>query len=152
MLGNMVSPLLVPVPAVGDIRLRLEQVAAIVRTHKAQATGPAPIAVLGWLFRPLAALGGYRWYMNHQHRLHTLVSHVRGPAEQLNFGRFPISSTTPVVVGGGGNITVYFEVLSYAGTLTITVIVDPDRLPDLDTLADALRAELDLIIRGCSAA
>jgi hypothetical protein len=32
--------------------------------------------VLGWLFRPLAALGGYRWYMNHQHRFHTLISHV----------------------------------------------------------------------------
>ena len=60
---------------------RLEQVAAQVRAHKAAATGPPPIAVLGWLFRPLAALGGYHWYMNHQHRFHTLVSHVRGPAE-----------------------------------------------------------------------
>ena len=145
--GNMVSPMLVPVPATGDVGQRLEQVAALVRGRKAEATGPPPIAVLGWLFRPLAALGGYRWYMNHQHRLHTLVSHVRGPAEQVTFGGFPISSAIPVVAGESGNITVYFEVLSHAGTLTITVIVDPDHFPDLDTLTDELRAELDLISR-----
>jgi len=85
--------------------------------------------------------------MNHQHRLNTLVSHVRGPAEQVTFGGLPVSSAIPVVVAEGGNITVYFEVLSYAGTLTVTVIVDPDHFPDLDTLTDALRAELDLISR-----
>jgi len=145
-LGNMVSPMLVPVPAGGDIGTRLAQVAAQVRAHKADATGPPPIAVLGWLFRPVAVVGGYRWYMNHQHRLHTLVSHVRGPAEQVTFGGFPITSAIPLVVAEGGNVTVYFEVLSYAGTLTISVIIDPDHFPDLDTLTDALRAELDLII------
>jgi diacylglycerol O-acyltransferase len=145
-LGNMVSPMLVPVPAGGDVGQRLAQVAAQVRVHKAAATGPPPIAVLGWLFRPLAALGGYRWYMNHQHRFHTLVSHVRGPAEQVTFGGSPITGAVPVGVAEGGNVTVYFEVLSYAGTLTLTAIVDPDHFPDLDTLTDALRTELDLII------
>ena len=53
----------------------------------------------------------------------------------------------PGRVGPGGNIPVYFEVLSYAGTLTVTAIADPDHFPDLDTLTDALRDELDLIIR-----
>ena len=144
-LGNMVSPILVPVPATGDIGTRLEQVAARVRAHKADATGPPPIAVLGWLFRPLAAIGGYRWYMNHQHRLHTLVSHVRGPANEFNFGGSPITSAIPVVVAERGNTTVYFEVLSYAGTLTLSVISDPDHFPDIGTLTDAVRAELDLI-------
>jgi diacylglycerol O-acyltransferase / wax synthase len=146
-LSNMVSPMLVPVPATGNIGKRLEQVAARVRAHKADATGPPPIALLGWLFRPLAAVGGYRWYMNHQHRLHTLVSHVRGPAEQVAFGGFPITSAIPLVVAEGGNVTVYFEVLSYAGTLTISVITDPEHFPDLDTLTKALRAELGLISR-----
>jgi len=145
-LGNMVSPMLVAVPATGDVAERLEQVAAQVRAHKAAATGPPPIAVLGWLFRPLAALGGYRWYMNHQHRFHTLVSHVRGPAEPVTFGGSQVISAIPVSVAEGGNVTVYFGVLSYAGTLTLTAITDPDHFPDLDTLTDALRAELDLII------
>jgi diacylglycerol O-acyltransferase len=145
-LGNMVSPMLVPVSASGDVGRRLAQVAAQVRERKVAATGPPPIAVLGWLFRPLAALGGYHWYMNRQHRFHTLVSHVRGPAEQVAFGGSPITAAVPVGVAEGGNVTVYFEVLSYAGTLTLTAIVDPDHFPDLDILTDELRAELDLII------
>ena len=146
-LGNMVSPMLVPVPATGDVGQRLAQTAARVRAHKAAATGPPPIAVLGWLFRPLAALGGYHWYMNHQHRFHTLVSHVRGPAEPVTFGGSAITSAIPAGVAEGGNVTVYFEVLSYAGTLTLTAITDPGHFPDLPTLADALRAELDQITR-----
>jgi diacylglycerol O-acyltransferase / wax synthase len=141
----MVSPMLVSVPATGAVADRLQQVAAQVRAHKAAATGPPPIAVLGWLFRPLAALGGYRWYMNHQHRFHTLVTHVRGPAEPVTFAGSTVTSVIPVGVGPGGNISVYFEVLSYAGTLTVTATVDPGRFPDLSALADALRAELDLI-------
>ncbi|HXZ77527.1 MAG TPA: wax ester/triacylglycerol synthase domain-containing protein [Streptosporangiaceae bacterium] len=145
-LGNMVSPMLVAVPATGGVPDRLRQVAAQVRAHKEAATGPPPIALLGWLFRPLAALGGFRWYMDHQHRFHTLVSHVRGPAESVTFGGCPITSAIPAGVGPGGNIPVYFEVLSYAGTLTVTVIADPDHFPDLATLTDALRAELDVIV------
>jgi hypothetical protein len=146
-LGNMVSPMLVAVPATGAVPDRLAQVAAQVRAHKTAATGPAPIAVLGWLFRPLAALGGYQWYMNHQHRFHTLVSHVRGPTEPVTFGGSPITSAVPVGVGPGGNIPVYFEVLSYAGTLTITAVTDPGHFAGPGSLTSALRAELDVIIR-----
>jgi diacylglycerol O-acyltransferase / wax synthase len=151
-LGNMVSPLLVPVPAAGDAADRMERVAALVRAHKAAATGPPPIAVLGWLFRLLARLGGYRWYMNHQHRLHTLVSHVRGPAERVAFGGSPVTAAIPISVGQAGNLTVNFEVLSYAGTLTITVIADPDHFTRLEALTQALRAELDGITRGAASA
>ena len=43
-------------------------------------------------------------------------------------------------------MTVYFEVLSYAGVLTITVIVDPDHGPDLADLTRLLQSELDSII------
>ncbi|HWD02988.1 MAG TPA: wax ester/triacylglycerol synthase domain-containing protein [Amycolatopsis sp.] len=146
-LGNEVSPLLVGVPATGDVARRLERVAAEVRVGKAAATGPPPIALLGPLFRPLAAVGGYRWYMNHQHRMHTLVSHVRGPGGPVTFGGTPIRSAVPISVGGGGNLTVVFEVLSYAGTLTISVLADPGRWPDLGVLVDGLGAELDLVCR-----
>jgi diacylglycerol O-acyltransferase len=150
-LGNMVSPLLVAVPATGDVPDRLRQVAAQVRAHRQAATGPPPIALLGWLFRPLAALGGFRWYMDHQHRFHTLVSHVRGPVEPVTFGECPITSAIPAGVGPGGNIPVYFEVLSHAGTLTVTAIGDPAQFPELDALTDALRTEFDLIIQAVSA-
>jgi class 3 adenylate cyclase len=144
-LGNLVSPLLVPVPTTGQVGQRLAGVAASVRAGKAGASGPPPIAVLGWAFRPLARLGGFRWYMNHQRRFHTLVSHLRGPEESLSFGGVRIRAAVPMGVGEGGNSTVYFEVLSYAGTLTISAIVDPDHFPDGDALAAALSRELLLI-------
>ncbi len=106
----MVSPMLVSVPATGPVAARLGEVAAAGRAHKASATGPPPIALRGWLFRTLAALGGYHWYLIHQHRFHTLVSHVRGPAEPVTFGGVGVVSAVPVGVAEGGNITVSFEV------------------------------------------
>jgi WS/DGAT/MGAT family acyltransferase len=141
-LGNLVSPLLIPVPTTGARRRRLVEVAAAVRARKPLALAPAPIAVLGWLFRPLAALGGYAWYMDHQRRFHTLVSHVRGPAEPLSFGGCRIGSAVPLGVADGGNTTVYFEALSYDGTLTLVAVVDPDHFPDAGVLTRALEDEL----------
>jgi hypothetical protein len=86
--------------------------------------------------------------VNRQHRLHTLVSHVRGPAEEVTFAGLPVSSAIPIVMGESGNVTVWFQVLSYAGTLTITAMFDPDHFPDLDILTDALRDALEEIVRG----
>ena len=144
--GNLVSPMLVNVPTSGAVGERLAAVGAAVRAHKAAAAGPPPIAVLGGLFRLLARFGAYRFYMNHQHRFHTLVTHVRGPAEPVRLGGHEVSVAIPGAVDEGGNATVYFEVLSYAGVLTIAAIVDPDHGPDLDDLIRRLRKELDLIM------
>ncbi|HEX9063533.1 MAG TPA: wax ester/triacylglycerol synthase domain-containing protein [Streptosporangiaceae bacterium] len=141
-LGNMVSPMMVYVPATGDLAGRLADVASQVRAHKAAATGPPPIGMLGGLFRLLAAAGGYQAYMNHQHRLHTLVSHVRGPVEPVRFGGRLVTAAFPVVTGDSGNIPVFFEVLTYAGTLTVTMIADPEAMPETAELSSALRAAL----------
>jgi hypothetical protein len=138
--------MLVDVPTGGDVGDRLAQVESAVRAHKEAATGPPPIAIMGGLFRLLARLGGYRFYMNHQHRFHTLVTHVRGPIEPVRLGGNEVIAAIPVGVGEGGNMTAYFEVLSYAGMLTIAVIVDPDHGPDLDDLARRLEDELNSII------
>lgn len=147
-LGNQVSPLLLAVPTTGDLGGRLEQVAAAVRANHAAATGPPPIALLGGGFRLLARAGGYQWYMRHQHRLHTLVSHVRGPHAPVCFGGAPVTAAVPIAVSENGNLTVCFLVLTYAGTVTISAVVDPDRFPDLDVLAAGLRRQLDLVVRS----
>ena len=144
-LGNMVSPLIVPAPTSGDLEAALREVSATVRAHKGQAVGPPPIALLGWVFRPMTRLGGYRWYMNHQHRMHTLVSHLRGPDQSLHLGGHVITDAVPLAVGECGNMPTYFEVLSYAGTLTVSVVVDPDHFAELDLLASSLAAELEAI-------
>jgi hypothetical protein len=133
------------VPTAGDRVEALKSVAATVRAHKQDAAGPPPIALLGWAFRPLARLGGYRAYMNHQHRMHTLVSHLRGPDQVLHLGGRPVVDAVPVAVAEGGNIPVYFEVLSYAGTLTVVAVVDPDHFAEPDLLATTLAAELEAI-------
>jgi hypothetical protein len=62
----------------------------------------------------------------------------------------PISAAIPVAVAEGGNMTVYFEVLSYAGALTMTAIVDPEHGPDLGELTSHLRRRLKLIMTGTS--
>jgi WS/DGAT/MGAT family acyltransferase len=141
-LGNVVSPIIVAVPTTGAPEERLTEVGAVVRSRRAAALGPAPIVVLGWLFRPLAALGGYRWCMIHQHRFHTLLSHVRGPVGRMSFGGLLVDGAVPLGVAAGGNATVHFQALSYAGTLTVTAVVDPDHFPDADVLALALEDEL----------
>ena len=43
-------------------------------------------------------------------------------------------------------MTVSFLALSYAGTLTVTVIADRDAVPDLPDLAAVLQAELDALV------
>lgn len=45
-------------------------------------------------------------------------------------------------------MTVAFAALSYASTLTVTVIADPDHLPDLPLLVAALQDELDRLASG----
>lgn len=136
--GNVVAPLLVAVPTHGLMAERLARVAQQVRSQREAASGPPPIATLGWLFRPLARAGGYRWYMNHQRRLHTLVTSVRGPQTEVAFAGYPIHRAIPISVGDNGNVTAHFSVLSYADELAISVIVDPQRFTDLDVLTEAL--------------
>jgi len=43
---------------------------------------------------------------------------------------------------------VSFVALSYAGEFTVTVVADPDRVPDLPVLSHALQAELDALTRS----
>lgn len=110
--GNLVSPMLVGVPTSGGLAERLAEVEAAVRAHKAAATGPPPIAVLGGAFRLLARLGVYRFYLNYQRRFHTLITHVRGPSDPVTLDGHQISAAIPVAVAEAGNTTVYFQVLS----------------------------------------
>lgn len=49
--------------------------------------------------------------------------------------------------GTYGNVTVSFAVLSYAGTLVLAVVADPDAVPDLEVLTAALRQELGALTR-----
>jgi diacylglycerol O-acyltransferase / wax synthase len=141
-LGNQVAPILVPAPVTGDLADRLARIAETVRTRRAAAaTQPPPptvATVMWWASR----LGLLHRYMTHQRRMHTMVSSLHGPDRPIALGRRPVVSIVPLASAETGNVRVGFDVLSYAGTLTITVVADPETVPDLADLTAALRTEL----------
>jgi hypothetical protein len=89
----------------------------------------------------MAALKVFRWFIDHQRLVHTFVTNMRGPQHPVMLAGAPVTSIVPLT-GTTGNVTVAFAALSYAGTLAITVVVDPDRVPDLPVLLAGLRDQL----------
>ncbi|WP_214401417.1 wax ester/triacylglycerol synthase domain-containing protein [Pseudonocardia lacus] len=145
--GNATGPLVVAVPAGGPLGDRVERIAGAVPAVRAAAdagaAGSPGVGALQPLFRLVARTGLYRAYLSHQHRMHTLLSNVRGPEQALRLGGATIREMIPVSVGEAGNMTVQFVALSYAGGLVVTVVADPRHVPDTDGIAHALQAELD---------
>ena len=139
-LGNQVGVMPVALPAGGGLAARVTRIAAITRERKRAARGSSA-AVLGLPFRLLAPTGLLRWYVNRQRLIHTFATNLRGPAEPLTFAGAPVKSVTPIP-NTTGNVTVTFAALSHAGTLRITVLSDPSRMPDVALLTAALRQEL----------
>jgi diacylglycerol O-acyltransferase / wax synthase len=139
-LGNQVGVMPVALPADGDLADRVTRIAAITRERKNAAPGTSA-ALLGPLFRLLAATGLLRWVFGHQRLIHTFATNLRGPAEPLTFAGAPVQAVIPIP-NMTGNVTVTFAALSYDGTLRISVMSDPSRIPDVAVLTTALRREL----------
>jgi hypothetical protein len=139
-LGNQVGGMMVTLRTAGGLADRATRAAAVTRERKRPARGTS-VALLGPLFRLLAAVGFWRWFTNHQRLVHTFVTNVRGPAEPLAFAGAPIEAVLPVPATTG-NVSVSFAALSYAGTLWLTVLSDPALVPDVTELTGALRREL----------
>src|SRR5262249_19241498 len=140
-LGNQVGVLPIELPDIDDPAGRL---AAIARTTRARRQAPpgAPAAGLAPAVRLLGRAGLPRRYLDRQRRVTTFVTNLRGPADRLSLAGTPVTGVLPLPATTG-NVTVAFGVLSYAGTLALTVVVDPDACPDLRLLVQALQAELD---------
>lgn len=140
-LGNQVGAVPVELPTRGDDPTRLR---AIVRatTIAKQGWRGATDAIIGPMFRALAAVGLLRRFVDRQRLVHTFVTNLRGPTEQLSlFGRRITDAHVVAVVPG--NVTVSFAVFSYAGRLGITVVSDPERCADIDVLVESLHTHLD---------
>src|SRR5690348_3997049 len=139
-LGNQIGIMPVTVPATGDFGTRVTRTAEITRERKSRARG-ASAALFVPAFLLLARTGLLRWFARHQRVVQTFVTNLHGPDNLLTFGGaavrgiIPIPSTT-------GNVTVTFAAASYAGTLRVTILSDPSRMPDAPALAAALRHEL----------
>ncbi len=139
-LGNAVGVMPVRVPLAPPLTRRLACVAALTRERR-QATRGASAALLGPAFRLLAALGILRWFVDRQRLVNSFLTNIAGPPRPLRFAGAAVEEVVPVTVTAG-NVTVAFAALSYAGTLTICVITDPDRVPDATLVTTALERSL----------
>jgi hypothetical protein len=145
-LGNATGVLPLPLPLLPDREDRLRHIAQLTAAAHRPGAG-ASASPLGLVFRALALLGAFRWFIEHQRLVHTFVTNVRGPASPLRLAGHRVSSIVPVALTPG-NVGASFDVLSYAGSVTITVVVDPEVVPELDALAGALDAELRALVDG----
>ena len=139
-LGNRSGVIPVKLPTGGGFPDRLTAVSAIMRAAKQQERG-ASTAVLGPLFRVLARLGGYQYFIDHQSFVHTFVSNLHGPDAPISLLGCRVLDVVPLSVATG-NITVSFTVLSHDNRLVITMTADPETCPDADRLCRALTSQL----------
>jgi WS/DGAT/MGAT family acyltransferase len=143
-LGNQVGVMPVAVPTAGAPAARLLATAAERRRHQDGPAG-ASAGLLGPLFRLLVRLGLFRPFIERQRLIHTVATNLRGPAQPLAFLGREITAVVPLT-SLAGNVPVAFAVLSYAGTLGITVVSDPAACPDHASLARHLADELDVLV------
>lgn len=139
-LGNQVGVMPVAIPTGLAAQACLIAVAASTRDRKSRTRGTST-ALLAPAFRALAGLHLLRWAVNHQRLVHTFVTNLRGPDAPVSFLGAGVGEIVPLNLLAG-NIAVAFAVFSYAGSITITVTVDPDVVPDLEVLARALDRQL----------
>ncbi|TVR28601.1 MAG: DUF1298 domain-containing protein [Nitriliruptor sp.] len=138
--GNQAGIAPIALPTGGTLAERLPVIAALTRARKQGRRG-ASAAPLGVVLRILARLRLLRWFIDHQRMVHTFVTNLRGPAVQVSIAGVPVIGLVPISLATG-NVTVAFAAMSYAGTVTITVVTDPTHHPDRDVLLGALEDEL----------
>ncbi|WP_456832945.1 wax ester/triacylglycerol synthase domain-containing protein [Deinococcus sp. UYEF24] len=139
-LGNQTGVMLLRLPATGAPLERLRSAATLSRAAKRFAP-EASNALFYWAFSLLAQLGLYEHFIDHQRVNHTFVTDLKGPETRLSLGGIPVVDLVALSTHSG-NVTVSFAVLSYAGTLTVTLIADPLTCPDQDRLQTLLVNEL----------
>ncbi|WP_298460800.1 wax ester/triacylglycerol synthase domain-containing protein [uncultured Cellulomonas sp.] len=144
-LGNDVGVMPVRVPVHGTRAERLACVSRRTRAQKAAGRGSSS-ALVGPAFRLLARLGLFPALIDRQRLVNTFLSDVRGPSQPLLLSGAPVVRTIPLVVSAG-NVAVAFAALSYAGRLTVSVVVDPELVPDLEVLRAGLEDELRDVLR-----
>lgn len=143
-LGNQVGVMPVRVGLQGVASTRLAAVAAETRARKS-APG-ASLALVGPLFRGAAAIGAFGWFVNRQRLVNTFLTNLRGPVESVHLAGTPVTQIVPVTITAG-NVGVAFAAMSYAGRLGVTVITDPDVVPEGADLASELETQFAMITR-----
>lgn len=148
--GNKVSNMFVTLRTdLDDPVARLKEIQAVTKAAKvvhnilgtemladwSQRTPPRPFA---WFMRLYSRKG---WASRHRPPINLVVSNVPGPPTPLEIvgARLEtLSSVGPILEGIGLNITVW----SYVGAMNFGIVACREHMPDIWSLADALRDSL----------
>ncbi|GAA3813791.1 wax ester/triacylglycerol synthase domain-containing protein [Cellulomonas soli] len=143
-LGNHVGVMPVRVPLHGSAGDRLAAVTRQTRRHKGHARRTST-ALVRPLFRLAVATGTYQRVIENQRLVNIFLTNMIGPTSPITFAGASVERLVPIVVGAG-NVPTAFAALSYAGTLTVSVDVDPDAVPEVEALTAALNDELQEVL------
>ena len=139
-LGNQTGVAPLTIPTLTDPGERLRRITAMSSARRS-ATRGSSAGPIGLVFRALGTLRIFQLFIDHQRLVHTFVTNVRGPESVVHFAGHQIGTVIPVAVTPG-NVGVCVDILSYAGKLVITVVADPDIVPDQDLFTSLLTEEL----------
>jgi diacylglycerol O-acyltransferase / wax synthase len=142
--GNEVGAIPIAVPTGLGQQQRLLHIHRAMGRAKSEQRGSSA-AVLGLVFRTLATVGVGNYFVNHQRLVHTFETNLRGPSAPLVMNGKILERIVPIAINPG-NVGVSFDVLSYAGRLTISVVACPRTVPEIDWVAETLRAELTALL------
>lgn len=147
-LGNRVSGMRVPLPLADvDDFDRLDLIAGATVTERAKNVDVNRIKLFQGFWRALAALRLHNWFVRHQRMVNLYVTNVAGPALPVHLLGSPVQAVIPIPPLGG-NIPIGFGVFSYAGTLSIALVVEPDLVPDAESLVSGLVSSLGRLTGG----
>jgi WS/DGAT/MGAT family acyltransferase len=142
-LGNRVGAIYAPLPVgLGDPEARLAAVTATMRRLKQRVEGPATSLVLDAAnVLPAVASRLLAKAVERQHVVNLVVTNVPGPPVPLYAAGARMLDAFPVVPLGA-NLAVGVAVLSYAGTLSVTLTADSVACPDVDAFAAGIEQSL----------
>jgi WS/DGAT/MGAT family acyltransferase len=143
-LGNLVSSMFPTLPiGIADPVDRLHALAAEMRSLKekgqAQASGLV-MSLLGAMPAPVGALLGR--LLPERAIISTVCTNVPGPREVCHIAGRRIVEIHPMIPLFQ-NMGIEFAILSYAGQLSIAAAVEPNLVPDADTIPEHLVAAAD---------
>ncbi len=141
---NEVAAMVVGIPDQDgrDDAAQLVRIAGRTRWRKLLAHGFPSAGAFAEVLALLGRLGWYRPLFSRQRAITSLLTNLRGPSDRLQLLGAEVTSLT-ALSPSLGNVTVVFAVVSYAGTLRITVRLDRSVWPEQDVLTSALASSLD---------
>lgn len=149
--GNLSSAMFVELPVdLADPQARLAAVAARTAGQKSRQVADATAALVraaDHIPAALLAWGARAYGRARQGRVNAVASNIPGPSEPQYLAGRRVLELVPFVPIAQ-EIRASAAMLTYAGRLTVSITGDPDALPDIDRLIEAVGQQLLQLTAG----